>query len=66
MILLVGPLPLEFVQGGQLRLAGGVGFGYRVLRGHRVPEGDAAAEAVYRGMGGRPLHGTTLYQRGLR
>ncbi|QMU79874.1 hypothetical protein GXW83_33420 [Streptacidiphilus sp. PB12-B1b] len=40
--------------------------GYRVLRGHRVPEGDAAAEAAYRGMGGRPLHGTAFYQRGLR
>ncbi|QMU73466.1 hypothetical protein [Streptacidiphilus sp. P02-A3a] len=43
-----------------------VAAGYRVLRGRRVPEGDAAAEAVFRAMGGRPLHGTTLYQRGLR
>lgn len=40
--------------------------GYRVLRGCRVPQGDAGAEAAYRGMGGRPLHGTAFYQRRLR
>ncbi|WP_042407218.1 GNAT family N-acetyltransferase [Streptacidiphilus carbonis] len=40
--------------------------GYRTLRGYRVPEGDRAAEAPYRGMGGRPLHGTTFYERRLR
>jgi ribosomal protein S18 acetylase RimI-like enzyme len=40
--------------------------GYRTLRGYRVPEGDRAAEAPYRGMGGRPLHRTTFYERRLR
>ena len=40
--------------------------GYRTLRGYRVPEGDRAAEAPYRGMGGRPLHGTAFYERRLR
>jgi len=43
-----------------------VAAGYGVLRGSRVPLGDAAAESAYRGMGGRPLHGTTFYQRRLR
>jgi ribosomal protein S18 acetylase RimI-like enzyme len=40
--------------------------GYRTLRGYRVPEGDRAAEAPYRGMGGRPLHRTAFYERRLR
>jgi GNAT superfamily N-acetyltransferase len=39
--------------------------GYRVLRGPRVTEGDPGAEALYRGMGGRPLHSAALYQRPL-
>ncbi|MFC1410540.1 hypothetical protein ACEZCY_14880 [Streptacidiphilus sp. N1-12] len=40
--------------------------GYATLRGRRVPPGDRAAEAPYRGMGGRPLQQSVFYERSLR
>ena len=40
--------------------------GYTTLRGRRVPPGDRAAEAPYRGMGGRPLQQSVFFERRLR